>query len=133
MALPLQIKLGKKSNYRESLDVLVRMPEWISTGNQEVAYMSPSGYRQFTWEGRYINLGSAKAGEMLTVTFPISTRLSTETIGNVRYTLEIKGNSVISIDPPGRNGPLYDRAYFRGHEAPMRKVERFVPDDMLEW
>ena len=70
---------------------------------------------------------------MLTVTFPISTRRTTEVIGNVPYTLEIKGNTVISIDPPGKNGPLYERAYFRAREAPMRKVERFVPDEEIVW
>ena len=113
--------------------LLVRMPEWVSASEQEIAVMTASGNRQFTWEGRYLNLGSAKPGEMLTVTFPISTRQTSETIGNVRYTLEIKGNTVIGIDPPGKNGPLYERAYFRAHEAPMRKVERFVPDEPIKW
>jgi hypothetical protein len=113
--------------------VLVRVPEWVSPSDQEVEVITAAGNRQFTWEGRYLNLGSAKPGEMLTVTFPISTRRTTETIGNVFYTLEIKGNTVISIDPQGKNGPLYERAYFRAHEAPMRKVERFVPDEPVQW
>jgi len=86
-----------------------------------------------TWEGRYLNLGSASPGEMLTVTFPISTRKTTETIGNVLYTLEFKGNTLISIDPPGKNGPLYERAYYRASAAPMRKIERFVPDVPIKW
>jgi len=113
--------------------LLVRVPEWIRSSDQEVAVMTSAGNRQFTWEGRYLNLGSAKPGEMLTVTFPIATRRTTEIIGNVLYTLEIKGNTVISIDPPGKNGPLYERAYFRATQAPMRKVERFVPDEPIKW
>jgi hypothetical protein len=113
--------------------VLVRVPEWVSPSDQEVAVATAAGNRQFTWEGRYLNLGSAKPGEMLTVTFPIATRRVTETIGNVFYTLEIKGNSVVSIDPPGKNGPLYERAYFRAHDAPMVKVQRFVADEPINW
>ena len=112
---------------------LVRVPEWVSPNDQEVAVTTAAGNRQFNWEGRYLNLGSAKPGEMLTVIFPISTHRTTETIGNVLYTLEIKGNTVVSIDPPGKNGPLYERAYFRAHEAPMVKVQRFVADEQIKW
>jgi hypothetical protein len=113
--------------------LLVRVPEWVPASSQEVEVITAAGNRQFTWEGRYLNLGSAKAGETLTVTFPISTRRTTETIGNVFYTLEIKGNTVVSIDPPGKNGPLYERAYFRAPQAPTRQVERFVPDEPIKW
>lgn len=113
--------------------VLVRVPEWVSANHPEVAVMTTAGNRQFTWEGRYLNLGSANPGEVLTVTFPIPTRTATETIGNVLYTLEIKGNTVISIDPPGKNGPLYERTYFRSKQAPTRKVERFVPEEPIKW
>ena len=111
----------------------VRVPEWIVPSEHAVAVTTKDGNRQFTWEGRYLNLGAAKPDEMFTVTFPISTRRTTEVIGNVLYTLEIKGNTVVGIDPPGKNGPLYERAYFRGSEAPMRKVERFVPEEEIVW
>jgi hypothetical protein len=111
----------------------VRVPEWVMPSEQEVAVTTKDGNRPFTREGRFLNLGSAKPGEIFTVTFPISTRRTTEVIGNVSYTLETKGNTVITIDPPGKNGPLYERAYFRADEAPMRKVERFVPDQEIVW
>jgi hypothetical protein len=113
--------------------LMVRVPEWVTPNAEEVSISTREGKREFTWEGRYVNAGAAKPGETVTVTFPISTRRTTETIGNVQYTLEIKGNTVISIDPPGKNGPLYERAYFRADEAPMRKVERFVPDEEIVW
>jgi hypothetical protein len=113
--------------------VLVRVPEWVAANSSDVAATTATGSRQFTWEGRYLNLGSAKPGDVVTVTFPISTRTTKETIGNVDYTLEIKGNTVVSIDPPGKNGPLYERAYYRADKAPMRKVERFVPDAPIKW
>jgi hypothetical protein len=114
-------------------DVLVRVPEWVPANSPDVVANTKTGNHPITWEGRYLNLGSASPGEMLTVTFPISTRKTTETIGDVLYTLEFKGNTLISIDPPGKNGPLYERAYYRASQAPMRKVERFVPDEPVKW
>jgi hypothetical protein len=114
-------------------NVSVRVPEWVPANSPYVLAKSQAGSRPITWEGRYLNLGSANPGEMLTVTFPISIRKTTETIGNVFYNLEFKGNTLISIDPPGKNGPLYERAYYRADKAPMRKVERFVPDEPVKW
>lgn len=114
-------------------NVLVRVPEWVPGNSPAVSARSKSGIRQVTWEGRYVNLGAASPGEVLTVTFPIFIRRTTETIGNVRYTLEIKGNTVVSIDPPGKNGPLYQRSYYLASAAPIRKVERFVPEGPIRW
>ncbi len=113
--------------------VLVRMPEWVQAGSPEVAAGMTAGPRSFRWEGRYLNLGSAAQGESLVVTFPIARRKTTQIIGNASYTLDIKGNTVVQIDPPGRNGPLYDRSHYLADEAPTRKVERFVPEETIIW
>jgi hypothetical protein len=66
------------------------------------------------------------------VKFPISEQTVHDTIGGVAYRLEIRGSTVIAIDPPGRNGPLYERAYYR---QPMRWriVDRFVPESEIAW
>jgi hypothetical protein len=55
-----------------------------------------------------------------------------ENIGGVAYTLVVRGNTVISIDPPGSNGPLYERDYYRG-PARWRTVERFIPNQTISW
>ena len=70
---------------------------------------------------------------MLAVSFPIPQRRTKETIGAVPYTLDIKGNTVVNIDPPGKNGPLYQRSYYLAQQAPSRKVERFVPEEAIVW
>jgi hypothetical protein len=54
-------------------------------------------------------------------------------IGAVKYTLEIRGNTVVGIDPPGKNGPLYERGYYKTEQARWRKVERFVPEKDINW
>jgi len=84
------------------------------------------------WQGRYIEVGHAGPGDTITVKFPISERTVQETIGGVSYKLEIRGNTVLSIDPPGKNGPLYERTYYR-QPVKWRKVDRFVPEHTINW
>lgn len=110
----------------------VRMPEWIEDHNQQ-ASCTVNGHRKaVVWEGRYIALGHVSPGDTVTVRFPISERTTREVIGGVTYTLTLRGNTVITIDPPGNNGPLYERAYFR-EPVKWRKVNRFVPDQAISW
>ncbi len=80
-----------------------------------------------------MNLGSGRPGQVIAVTFPIPQGRTKETIGNVPYTLDIKGNTVVNIDPAGENGPLYQRSYYLAQQAPSRKVERFVPAEPIAW
>jgi hypothetical protein len=50
-----------------------------------------------------------------------------------RYTLISKGNEVVSIDPPGRYCPLYQRAHYRAGSTRWRKIERFVSNESIHW
>ena len=79
-------------------------------------------------------MGAARAGETIVVTFPIAARRVKERIGPETYTLDIKGNTVVSIDPPGRTAPLYqNREKYRKNEVKWAKVKRFVPDEQIQW
>jgi hypothetical protein len=113
--------------------VLVRVPEWVTSGSRELVCKMNGVPRNVHWEARYVDAGVAHPGDKLVVTFPIAERTVTETIGDVPYKLTIKGNTVTTIDPPGKVGPLYQRAYFRANHAPMREVSRFVPDETIVW
>jgi len=57
----------------------------------------------------------------------------TETIGAVEYTLILKGDTVVHIDPPGRNLPLYRREHYRSSEPRTIEVERFLSDDNVDY
>jgi len=113
--------------------VLVRVPEWVSVNSSEVFTQTNGRSRQLRWEGRYLNLGSARSGELIAASFPIPQRTTKETIGNILYTLDIKGNTVVNIDPPGENVPLYQRRHYLARQAPLRKLERFVPTEAIAW
>jgi hypothetical protein len=113
--------------------VLVRMPEWIKSGGPDVTCKVGGTRRDVNWEGRYINTGGVESGGVVEVTFPIATRTVTETLGTTNYRLEIKGNTVVSIDPPGSYAAIYQRTQFRSNEAPSRRIQRFVADAELDW
>jgi hypothetical protein len=80
-----------------------------------------------------VQTGPVSAGDKIVVTFPIETQTVKQTIAGTPYTLEIKGNTVVSISPGGENGPLYRREYMHADNAPALKVRRFVAEQPLLW
>lgn len=125
-----RVKVKMKRSCRR---VLLRVPEWVETGSSQVVGKVNGEPRELIWDVRYVSIGAANAGETIELTFPITTRTVRETLGAVRYTLEIKGNTVVSMDPPGKLGALYERAQYKKQEAPWRSVLRFVPNEQIQW
>lgn len=125
-----KVQLRMKRPYAR---VLIRIPEWIESGSTNVVCKVNGNPQRFSWDGRYISFGGVKPADLIEITFPISTRSVTETVGTIRYNIEIKGNTVISLDPPGRHGAIYHRAHYRSAEAPVRKLQRFIPDPEIPW
>jgi hypothetical protein len=123
----MKIKTSSKS-------VRLRAPEWVQNGNNEVACTVNGTPRPLQWAGRYLALGAAEPGQTIVLNFPISKRTVAERIGPEKYTLVVKGNTVVSIDPSGKNGPLYaDRGHYSGEDAQWRKLNRFVADEPIAW
>jgi hypothetical protein len=118
---------------RPSQRVLVRVPEWVKSESPQVVCKVNGSPRELAWEGRYVNVGAAKSGETIDLTFPITTRTVKETLGTVPYTLEIKGHTVVSVDPPGKYGALYKRAHYKSDQVSWRKTQRFAPEEPLNW
>ena len=112
--------------------ISMRMPEWVTGESKQVSCEVNGRPQSIRWQGRYVELGHAKPGDMISVKFPISERTVQETIGGVTYKLAIRGNTVLSIDPPGYNGPLYERTYYR-EAVRWRKVDRFAPQRTILW
>ena len=124
-------------------EVRVRMPEWVNatvkdashteTVSNAVACRINGQAHKVKWEGCYIDVGAAQPGDKIEVTFPIAERLVVEKIGGVHYTMTIKGNTVVAIDPPGKIRPLYQRATYRQLKAPWVERERFVSAERISW
>jgi len=72
------------------------------------------------WEGDYVSFPEIKAGETATVEYPMTHEFRTENLDGTEYRVEWKGQTVLSLDPPGRIAPLFQREHFRNTEAPMK-------------
>ena len=115
-------------------NVKVRAPEWVPTLGPDLICRINGRRHTLHWQDRYVNLGVVKRGDQVTITFPIDERTVTEHIGPVTYTLVLLGNTVVSIDPSGKNVPLYQgRERYRAKQVRWKEVTRFVSSENIEW
>ncbi len=114
---------------KQPVHLSLRIPEWV-TPQQARATVNGQD-RTLSWEGRYAQVGEVKPGDVVTMTFPISERPSTQSIQGHRYNLVLKGNEVVSIDPLGETAPFYLRDHYRVNATRWRKIERFVADKLI--
>jgi hypothetical protein len=116
---------------KQPVDLSIRIPEWVAPGEARVQVNGSD--REVSWKGRYAEAGAVKPGDLATVTFPIAERTDTVWIEKEKYTLVRKGNDVVSIDPPGRFCPLYQRDHYRQNATRWRRMERFVSKELIHW
>jgi DUF1680 family protein len=125
-----EVDLAMKEGCKE---VLIRMPEWVKEGSGEVVAAVNSDKRTFVWQERYINIGKVKSRDKVKVTFPIDIRKVKVRMGRVDYLVTFKGNTVIDIDPRGKNCPLYQRDYYNNNKTLWIEKERFATDESISW
>jgi hypothetical protein len=114
--------------------VQMRVPEWVESNSLQVICQINGKPRRVSWEGRYVDAGSVRAGDTVAITFPIGERTVKQVrMGGADYTLIIKGNTVVFINPPGKYYPLYQRDHYRKNKVRWRKIRRFVSDQRIEW
>ncbi len=109
----------------------VRIPEWTQPG--DVSCSVNGERRPLNWEGRYALIGEVQAKGQVTVTFPIAERTIETEIERSPYTLVLRGNEVVRIDPAGKHCPLYQRDHYRNEDTRWRKMTRFVTPRVLRW
>ncbi len=106
--------------------ILVRMPEWIPKNADGVIVFRNNKQIPLSWRGRYIDVGPGEPNQPISIQFPITVQEFMSEIGRHPYTLTVKGNTVVSIDPKGDRIPLYQREKYMLPEAPMVSVNRFI-------
>ncbi len=116
---------------KDDCDLAVRIPEWVRP--EQTTCQVDDVERALDWEGRYALAGGVRAGQVVTLTFPMVERSERVYIQHHRYTLDRKGNDVIAVRPGGLYLPLYQREHYRRGEARWRMIERFVPETTLGW
>ena len=116
---------------RKSCELEVRIPDWVDPDQVECRVGGQDRLPEY--RGRYALIGKTRKGDVVEISFPISERTVRTDIGGVPYTLVIKGNDVVFIDPPGQYYPLYQRDHYRGNQVRWVKRERFVANLELHW
>ncbi len=116
---------------KEPADLEVRIPEW--TTPEDIRCQVNGEDTEASWSGRYARVGSVAPGDVATLSFPIWERTDVVHIEKERFALVRKGNEVVSIDPPGRHCPLYQRQHYRDSSPRWRNLTRFVSGERIEW
>ena len=109
---------------KQACSLWVRIPEWVKP--EETACSVEGQSRSLHWEGRYAGVGAVGAGDVVNVMFPIAERTVRERLAGVDYTMIIKGNSVVFVDPPSKYYPFYQRAHYRQNRVRWVKRTRFA-------
>jgi hypothetical protein len=124
-----RVEIKLKQNFRQ---LGVRAPEWVARQSPLLTCKVNETSRSLHWDGRYVQAGAVKPGDRAVFTFPITERTVKERIGPATYSLLVKGNTVLSIDPPGKHGPFYE-GRGKGNRTPWRQMERFAPNEEIAW
>jgi len=109
---------------KQACRLAVHIPEW--TKPEETAVTVNGQVRMPGWSGRYAQVGEVKPGDAVTLQWPIGERIVREKLWATDYTLILKGNTVVLIDPPGRYYPFYQRDHYREDRVRWVRRERFV-------
>ncbi len=111
--------------------LMVRIPGWVSLDDVE---LNINGFPTiFQWEGRYAVLDGVHKDSELVFTFHITERTVTEYIGGGDYSLILRGNTVVSISPPGTFNPYYQREYYQNGIIRYHVVDRYISDTLVGW
>ncbi|MCU4975488.1 glycoside hydrolase family 127 protein [Halobacteria archaeon AArc-m2/3/4] len=109
---------------RDAPELRIRIPSWVDpytvslTQDGDDRELGDEGF----WEGPFIGLHDVSGGERVSVRFPVDERRTVERAGGEDYTMEWRGDDVMSISPSGTYAPLYeDRDVY--DEVPMRTVD----------
>lgn len=117
----------------------IRIPEWAGYAKVVVkrtldgTTTETNGAAPSSWEkNTFLLLGKASAGEVITVTFPLSHRTTVERAVGQEFLTTWRGDDVVHISPEGVNHPFYiGRKVF--DTAPLREGTLRVLDQEYVW
>ena len=96
---------------REAATFHIRVPGFAP--RKEIkAWRNGKKEKELAWKGDYVEFTDAKAGDELTVTYPLVSFTQTMKRGGTDYTIGWKGNSVTSVSPSGKVWPLFQTGAF---------------------
>ena len=109
---------------KSSINLEVRIPNWAKP--EDTVCQVNGELRNPTWKASYAKLGKVEPGDSVVISFPIQEHTVKERMWGVDYTMVIKGNSVVSIDPPGKYYPFYQKDHYRKNQVRWVKRKQFI-------
>ncbi|WP_372351224.1 hypothetical protein [Streptomyces sp. KL116D] len=120
---------------RDCAELRMRVPDWAGHARLLVARdgHTARGGEPGVWapDGT-LRFPAPRAGERITVTFPLAERVTEETAAGRSYRVRWRGDDVIGIEPEGRTRPMYTARTVDPH-APLRERALHVPAEEWSW
>ncbi len=128
--LPHQGRLDVAMHVTDRLKI--RVPDWAKKSQVKLLI---NGKPQKTKIGKdsYISAGEVASGTTVSVRYPLRQVKTAENIYGNTYVLEWRGDTVVSIDPPGRVHPFFNRTHLKTTKAPTGKITRYYPENEIDW
>ena len=132
--LPFQGKVAIHN--KQARAVQVRLPRWIDVA-QLACYVNDKAIGLHR-VGNNILFDHLAGGEKIRVEFPVPETTEQYTICGTRYTVSLRGNTVVDITPRESDDEaaeskyaFFQREHLKSGGAPMHKVKRFIASQVL--
>ncbi|MFC5805035.1 beta-L-arabinofuranosidase domain-containing protein [Streptomyces formicae] len=121
-------------------ELRLRIPDWAGYAHLTVVRQPVTG-PLVTTSGRdtgawapdgYLRLARPRAGERITVTFPLAESTTDETAAGRTFRTRWRGDDVVGIQPEGRSRPMYSSRQLEP-KAPERTHTLAVPTEEWSW
>ena len=119
-------------------EVHVRMPLYVDLA--AVTCTVEGRAVKSVWLGRYLRVDGLKPGDRVEITFPLEVSTETWTYRGTPFTLKMKGNTVIGMDPSLERVAAAAGKYmfsnlerYSAEKTPMKKTTRHVSHQAILW
>lgn len=109
--------------------LFIRVPKWVQREKVNVA----GAGKEWMWVGTYIRISNLKPNDQVTVSYPMVEQEEVVRVLHDEYKVRWRGNTVVSIEPPGKIGPLYQRAHLKKEKAPLTKYAYHAASKEINW
>ncbi len=121
---------------KQAHTVCVRIPYWVDR-HALVCFVNEH-LTDAPTTGNTLVLQGLQPGDTIRLAFPVSETIEHYTIGDERYTVTVRGSTVVDLQPRATNSNTHQnkvsffvRDHLRETTTPMQTVKRFTPDRVL--
>jgi hypothetical protein len=113
-------QVTRRIQLHDDCQVRVRIPDWADLSKVSITATGSQKELHPQADGRWLDLGKLARGTDLQISYPLVERTTHQRVGGndkgdvyadpkekIDYTIQWRGNQVISIDPPGQRLPLF--------------------------